>query len=192
MIEIVKLGGSLQNSGLLKEWLESITASGRCNTLIVPGGGLFTEQVRIAQRTWRFSDEIAHSMALLGMQQMALLFKGLHPELQLADTDESIRQAFRQGRGTVWSPDLNWLEQCGVPASWDITSDSLAAWLAGKLNAERLILVKSAKIPEPYTMKQLTELGIVDRAFNQFIDQAGFDIKFFSRSQIKLFRTDRF
>ncbi len=191
MIEIVKLGGSLQNSQLLKDWLDCITAPGRCSTLIVPGGGMFVEQVRKTQKMWRFSDDIAHSMALLGMQQMALMFKGLHPELQLADTDESIRHAFRQGRTGVWSPDIAWLERCGVPESWDVTSDSLAAWLAGKMNADRLVLIKSAKIPEPYTMTQLIELGIVDKAFNHFIDKAGFDIKFFSRSQIKLFRTDR-
>lgn len=192
MIEIIKLGGSLQYSHWLKDWLDCIVKSGRCDTLIVPGGGMFAEQVRKAQGTWRFSDEIAHSMALLGMQQMALLFKGVCPDLPIAETEESVRNAFKRSRTVVWSPDLAWLDRCGLPASWDVTSDSLAAWMAGKMNADRLVLIKSAKITEPYTIIELMESGIVDGAFNHFIDKARFDIKFFSRSQIKLFKADRF
>jgi aspartokinase-like uncharacterized kinase len=29
-----------------------------------------------------------------------------------------------------------------VPHSWDVTSDSIAAWVAGAIGAERLVLVK--------------------------------------------------
>lgn len=192
MIEIIKLGGSLQDSALLQDWLECIEAVRRDKTLIVPGGGRFADQVRKAQRHWRFSDEIAHSMALLGMQQMALMFKGIDPKLQIAGTDETIRKAFARGHTVVWSPDLDWLEQCKVAASWDVTSDSLAAWMAAKLNADRLVLVKSAKIPDYWTISELSEMGLVDRGFSHFIDQGRFDIKFYSRDQTMLFRTDSF
>lgn len=192
MIEIIKLGGSLEDSALLKEWLDCIETYSRGNTVIVPGGGMFAEQVRKAQRHWRFSDEIAHSMALLGMQQMALMFKGIYPELQLAGTSDAIRKVLKQHQAVIWLPDLAWLEQNKMPASWDVTSDSLAAWMAAKINADRLVLVKSAKIPKPCTIKQLTEMGIVDRAFIHFIDKKRYDIKFFSRDQITLFKTDRF
>jgi 5-(aminomethyl)-3-furanmethanol phosphate kinase len=32
-----------------------------------------------------------------------------------------------------------------IPSSWDVTADSLAAWLAGRLRAPRLLLVKRAR-----------------------------------------------
>ncbi|HET8757356.1 MAG TPA: hypothetical protein VFM58_15160, partial [Solirubrobacteraceae bacterium] len=31
----------------------------------------------------------------------------------------------------------------GLPASWDVTSDSIAAWVAGRAGAGRLVLVKA-------------------------------------------------
>jgi aspartokinase-like uncharacterized kinase len=62
------------------------------------------------------------------------------------------------------------LDAAGVAASWDITSDSLAAWLAGQLAADELVIVKSAKITEPYTLSGLQQQQILDAAFTQFAD----------------------
>ena len=48
-----------------------------------------------------------------------------------------------EDRTPVWLPST-----CGHPGvrqslpSWDVTSDSLAAWLAGKLGADALLLIK--------------------------------------------------
>lgn len=189
MTVIIKLGGSLADSSLLKEWLDCIETSRQNKTVIVPGGGMFAEQVRKSQKQWHFSDEVAHSMALLAMQQMALLFQGINRRLQIAGTAEAIQHIFRRQQAVIWSPDIAWLEQAEVPASWEVTSDSLAAWMATKMNADRLVLVKSAKIPEPGTIPQLTDMGLVDKAFCHFIEKGSFDIKFFSRNQITLFRT---
>ena len=188
MTVIIKLGGSLADSSLLEEWLDCIETSSQDKTVIVPGGGMFAEQVRTSQRQWRFSDEVAHSMALLAMQQMAMLFQGINRRIQIAGTAEAINHIFRRQQAVIWSPDLAWLERSEIPASWEVTSDSLAAWMATKMNADRLVLVKSAKIPEPGTIPQLTELGIVDKAFTHFIEKGRFEIKFFSRNQITLFR----
>jgi dihydroneopterin aldolase len=33
-----------------------------------------------------------------------------------------------------------------LPHSWDVTSDSIAAWVAGEVGAERLVLAKAAKV----------------------------------------------
>lgn len=188
MTVIIKLGGSLADSSILKEWLDCVENSRQDKTVIVPGGGMFAEQVRKSQKQWHFSDEVAHSMAMLAMQQMAMLFQGINRRLQIAGTAEAINHVFRRQQAVIWSPDLAWLEQSEVPASWEVTSDSLAAWLATKMNADQLVLVKSAKIPESATIPQLTEMGIVDKAFSHFIEKGRFDIKFFSRNQITLYR----
>jgi dihydroneopterin aldolase len=53
-----------------------------------------------------------------------------------------------------------------VPWSWDVTSDSLAAWLAGRIGAGSVLLVKQVEPPaSPVSAEVLAAQGIVDAAF---------------------------
>ena len=128
---VVKLGGSLSQSDALIKCLNSVEQiyQGRA-VVIVPGGGAFADQVRLAQQRWQFDDKTAHSMAILAMQQMALLIKGLKSDFSIARSVTDIRKQLLRQKIVIWSPDIVELECAGVQASWDITSDSLAAWLA--------------------------------------------------------------
>ncbi|MGZ8152744.1 MAG: amino acid kinase family protein [Methylovulum sp.] len=172
---IVKLGGSLSESDMLINCLDSIEKNyqGR-SVVIVPGGGAFADQVRLAQQHWRFDDSIAHAMALLAMQQMALLLKGLKQAFAIAGSVAEIHEQIDRQKTVIWSPDVLELDNAGIQPTWDITSDSLAAWLAGVLSASELVLVKSAAIDSALSLYQLTEQGIVDRAFCNFAEHAGF------------------
>ncbi len=60
-----------------------------------------------------------------------------------------------------------------LPQSWDLTSDSLAAWLAGKLRAEKLLLIKSVDCPVAQAAKELAEAGIVDPLFPHYAAESG-------------------
>jgi hypothetical protein len=51
-----------------------------------------------------------------------------------------------------------------LPASWDVTSDSIAAWTARQWEADRIILAKSCDAPET-NLSALCQLGMIDRAF---------------------------
>lgn len=176
---VIKLGGSLVESGTLIQCLDKIESRYQNTaTVIVPGGGSFAEQVRVAQKHWQFDDKTAHHMAILAMQQMALLFKGLNDRLVIAHKVADI-QNFGQ-RITIWSPDIVELDNAGIKASWDITSDSLAAWLAHKLTAKKLILIKSATIDTALSLSELAELTIVDNAFCLFTQHAPFKINIFN------------
>ncbi len=55
-----------------------------------------------------------------------------------------------------------------LPTSWDLTSDSLAAWLAEKLNAEHLLIVKSAEIQAQSDIADLIANQIVDPSFSKY------------------------
>lgn len=171
---VIKLGGSLAAAGTLARCLDTIEQSyaGRA-IVVVPGGGLFADQVRFAQQQWRFDDETAHRMALLAMQQMALLFKGLQPHWAISNRVDQLN--VRQ-QVAIWSPDPDELDRAGVAASWDVTSDSLAAWLAGRLSAEELILVKSAAIEASESLPELAARQIVDQAFCGYAADAPFKI----------------
>jgi len=103
-----------------------------------------------------------------------LMFKGLKPDFAIADTVAAIHDQLNRKKTVIWSPDIIELDNAGLEASWDITSDSLAAWLAKKLPATELILIKSAAIDSSLSLHQLTEQHIVDTAFCDFVAKAGF------------------
>ena len=64
----------------------------------------------------------------------------------------------------------------GIPANWHVTSDSLAAWLAARLNAKHLVLVKSARPPvEQISLERLVKDGFVDASFGDYIAGQGFE-----------------
>ncbi len=174
---VVKLGGSLSRSDALINCLSSVQKKfqGRA-VVIVPGGGAFADQVRLAQQRWQFDDKTAHSMAILAMQQMALLINGLKSDFTIVHSVADIRKQLHQQKIIIWSPNIVELDNAGIQASWDITSDSLAAWLASTLSATELILVKSAKIDPGHSLVELAKQDIVDKGFCDFVKQAAYSI----------------
>jgi aspartokinase-like uncharacterized kinase len=174
---VVKLGGSLAESDALIKCLNSVEQNyQRGEVVIVPGGGAFADQVRLAQQHWQLDDQTAHRMAILAMQQMALLFKGLKSHFAIAGSLTDIHIQLNQQKIVIWSPDITELDNAGIQATWDITSDSLAAWLAEILSAEELILVKSAIIDPVLSLQELAEKNIVDIAFCDFVARSSFKI----------------
>ena len=172
---IIKLGGSLLSSGSLKDWLSIITELGAGKLVIVPGGGVFAEQVRIAQKKWRFDDGIAHQMALLAMEQYAYLLKSYASILHLSDSIEGIETVVNQNQIPVWLPS-KMVNQCqALSSNWNLTSDSLALWLAGQLDAEHTLLVKSVSATD-ISSRQLSALNKVDEDFPEFVNKLESDL----------------
>jgi aspartokinase-like uncharacterized kinase len=140
----------------------------------VPGGGPFADQVRALQKRRRFDDAAAHHMALLAMEQYGRMLAGLQPGLRPAATRAEIARARRAGVAAVWMATRMVLADPGIAASWDITSDSLAAWLAGQLTAAGLVLVKSVALSESSVgATALARRGIVDPAFPDYFARSG-------------------
>lgn len=175
---IVKLGGSLSQSDTLVKCLNRVEQNYPDRAVvIVPGGGAFADQVRLAQHHWQFDDKTAHRMAILAMQQMALLFNGIKDNFIIASSLLDIQTQLHKQKIVIWSPNIVELDKAAIQASWDITSDSLAAWLAGVLSAKELILVKSAIINSSFSLQQLAKQNIVDNGFCDFVMQATFKIQ---------------
>ena len=172
-ISVVKLGGSLALSGQLPAWLEAIEA-GAGSVVLVCGGGPFADAVRRAQKRMGFDDEAADLMALMAMEQYGIALAALSKSFVLADCRSAVGAALRAKRVPIWAPRRMVRAAPEIPPSWDVTSDSLAAWLAGELGATRLLLIKRARLPAgTLTAEGLSKDGVVDAAFPRFLAASG-------------------
>jgi aspartokinase-like uncharacterized kinase len=169
---IVKLGGSLFDSAHLGNWLSLLAKVGPL--VVVPGGGPFADQVRQAQLRRGFDDATAHIMALLAMEQFGHLLCGLQAGLIGAATRTQIAEVLERGKTPVWLPASMVMADPGIEHSWDVTSDSLAAWLTGQLGAAKLLLVKSLSLDaEGLPVERLVERGVIDARFGSYLQLPG-------------------
>lgn len=174
---IVKLGGSLAHDPRVVLWLAMLAELGGGRVTVVPGGGAFADAVRTSQRHWQFGDLAAHNMAVLAMAQTAHLFHALEPRLTLAADEAAIRRALHAGQPALWLPFGVLRDAPDLLTSWDVTSDSLALWLARVLNAERLVVVKACSVPAGSTFADLGRLGVLDAQFDAWSRDAPFPIE---------------
>jgi 5-(aminomethyl)-3-furanmethanol phosphate kinase len=165
---VIKFGGSLAFSHNLQQWIGAC-AIGAGRVVIVPGGGPFADTVRSAQAPMQFDDAAAHRMAVLAMEQYGHALASGNDVLALADTADAIRHCLAMQRVPVWLPARMVFDAGDIAQSWDVTSDSLAAWLAGRIGAARLFLVKSVELAaRRERCETLAATGIVDRAFPRY------------------------
>jgi len=186
---IVKLGGSLLGSPELKQWLEVFAQHGDGKIVIVPGGGILADAVHESQVISGCSDAVAHQMAVMAMDQFGVLMSGLNPKLVTAESELEIAERGWQHRAIVWLPSKMVCADDTIPTTWQVTSDSLAAWLASKLNAEHLILVKSERPQgvDQVSLERLTKDGYVDDHFGDYIVGRNFNTWVVGRQDYRAF-----
>jgi len=167
---VVKLGGSLMQSRLLPIWLDRLQKYRHRGIVIVPGGGIFADHVRQLQHRWCFDDDVAHKLALRAMEQYALVLQALAGSLTVTRTRSEIEKAVTNGETALWFPWDMVADNRELAASWDITSDSLALWLAGSLQYQNLLLVKSVTPPEcDFSAQSLSGKGYLDDGFPGYL-----------------------
>jgi aspartokinase-like uncharacterized kinase len=168
-VQVVKIGGSLTGSAELLRWLDVIATAGVGKVVLVPGGGPWADEVREAQKREGFDDRVAHRRALRAMEKYGKTLARTRANLVPAGSIAQINAALHDGRIPVWMPHDMVVADASIRESWDVTSDSLAAWLARQLNAATLLLVKSLKIDGPQPgIEDLVRRGWVDPAFAEF------------------------
>jgi aspartokinase-like uncharacterized kinase len=163
---VLKLGGSLARAAELPHWLSTCAGLGG-RLVVVPGGGPYADAVRGVQALWEFPDARAHAMALSAMELYAQQLCAMESRLVTAASRETIRQVLSDGGVPVWLPRAMVLADAGIPQNWSATSDSLAAWLAVRLAARLLILVKRIEAGSG-DFAALAAAGVVDTAFPSF------------------------
>jgi aspartokinase-like uncharacterized kinase len=160
---VVKLGGSLHHQ--IPEIVPLLCKSERL--LVVPGGGLFADVVRQEH----VSDDSAHWMAIAAMEQYAWVIAshGMKTTDILAIPETT----------AVFLPYISMRQHDPLPHSWDVTSDSIAAWIAAELGIELLVL----KSVDGIFLKGINQKQVTTPIKNDVVDP--FFIPFVLKHRIK-------
>ena len=159
---VIKVGGGmLARADTFHAVIAEISVANReAALLIVPGGGPFADTVRDLDRQIGLSDDAAHWMAILAMDQYAHLIASRLPSGEVVCGPDEIESALKRRRIPVLAP-YQWMRDVDpLPHSWDVTSDSISAWVAGQVGAARLVLVKPSGA---------SGSDIVDRCFSSVL-----------------------
>jgi len=174
-LRIIKLGGSLLSCSQLNQhvtdWLDKQSAA---KNVFIVGGGPWADAVRTADQTFSLDDETSHWLCIRAMGISARIFASLDqcrplitdwPELlQVTQGDTNRFQAILDVQQFLAAVEPN-CEGAGLPASWNVTSDSIAARVAQVLDADELVLLKSAICPAGKDLQQIGQSGYVDQHF---------------------------
>lgn len=178
---IVKLGGSLRHSASLPAWLACLAARRDPAPVIVPGGGGFAHEVRRFQQRWWTPDAHADALARESMVLFGHCLLGLAPALRGFRAPDT---ALPPGPAGIWLPSGPDASPDPLPASWAVSSDSMALWLAGLRGVRELVLVKH--LPEGPTVLDGRDPGalpLLDRHFPVLLAESTLKVTLLSQAQ---------
>ena len=137
---VVKIGGGLLREagpdGLRRACAEVSAAAAHQPVLVVPGGGPFADAVRELDARLDLGDAVAHELALRAMDQLGIVLGELLPGAQW------LAQLSAPRRLSILRAHPAFAARADVPASWAVTSDSLAVLAAGAIGAAEAVLLK--------------------------------------------------
>lgn len=140
---VVKVGSSLATcpEKLRNLCLKISEISKEHKLIVVPGGGEFADVVRRLDKRFHLSCNTSHRMAILGMDQYGMLLSDLTPFSVTTDKLEEIKYLLDINKLPIFLPSNLLLQEDPLENSWAVTSDSIAVYLAGKLQVTKVLLV---------------------------------------------------
>lgn len=180
-VRIVKVGGSLFDlpdlADRLRQWLSRQSPA---HHVLLAGGGSLVDQVRQWHVINPMEDAAAHWMCVDLLTATAQLLHARLPEIPLIEDDHQLRESMGIRGRTIFGP-AKWMRHSEpklpgtrLPATWEVTSDSIAARLAVVLEAEELVLIKS-KLPENGAdggIRALSAAGYIDPMLANLVEKS--------------------
>lgn len=142
MEAVLKVGGSLaEDSTCLKKLCQKLSELAEAHRIVVvPGGGKFADTVRKVDMIFGLSDTVAHKMAILAMDQYGLFLSDITPNSCVSGVLDEIEDSAKD-KLPIFLPSQIMFSRDPLEHSWDVTSDSIASYVASELHAEKLVLV---------------------------------------------------
>ena len=143
MDAVIKVGGSIAED---PERLRALCAklsefAKKYAIVVVPGGGRFADVVRDFDQRFTLSSGISHRMAILGMDQFGLLLAQIIPNSCATYLLNDAKQLSEIRVAPIFLPSRLMFKEDPLENSWDVTSDSISAYVASRLRVAKVILV---------------------------------------------------
>ncbi|MCW4009650.1 MAG: delta 1-pyrroline-5-carboxylate synthetase [Candidatus Bathyarchaeota archaeon] len=143
MDAVIKVGGSLaENPEALKALGFVLSGAAKKHRLVVvPGGGRFADAVRELDAKFGLPAVVSHRMAIFAMDQYGLLLSQVFPVAVACDSLGEALALAEKGKLAVFLPSKLLLQGDPFSPSWEVTSDSIAAYIAVRLGATKAVFV---------------------------------------------------
>lgn len=139
---LVKIGGSLYHTKALTKIEKTINMlKSSVQIIIVPGGGPFADLARKSYKNFNLDEDSAHWMAIAAMDQYGWLLNGLSMGI-VADSIYQVSELLRERRPVIFLPYNFLYHKDPLPHSWQVTSDSISAYLAEIFQPDLFVLLK--------------------------------------------------
>lgn len=143
---IFKIGGKiLENSNNIKSTFSQLTQLFEKEILqkiiVIPGGGTLANFVRSLDDILEIGNDLAHWIAIYSMNYNGIILNRKYPNLESIDklkTFQDAKQMF-----CIFLPYSFLREDDTLPHNWDVTSDSIALYVANKLKLSQCFLIKN-------------------------------------------------
>ena len=194
MDAVIKIGGSLaEDPERLRALCRKLSdLSKNYAFIVVPGGGRFADVVRDCDQQFNLPNAVSHRMAILAMDQFGLLLSQIIPDSSATYSLDEAKQLANRGIVPVFLASQLMFKEEPLDNSWDVTSDSIAAYVAGRVSAKKLVLAtdvdgvftsdpkkhSDAKLIERLSAEELQELKqrtSVDRFLPKLLLEIGID-----------------
>ncbi len=176
-IRVIKLGGSLLTLPSLNEkfqhWCDE---NPHPLSLVIVGGGGVVNAIREIDRVGQLPEAFCHWTCIDLLQHTARVAHQILDNVELWETLDQLRERLAQPLVSSPSPVTSIVQlglcirrgepNMGLPESWEVTSDALAAAFARINAAEELVLMKSCDAPgDDSQLERLAAAGFVDPYF---------------------------
>jgi len=140
---VIKVGGSLaedpERLRVLCHRLSDLAK--KYAVIVVPGGGKFADAVREYDQRFALSSVASHKMAILAMDQFGLLLSDIISGSRVFHQLETAKDLSEAKVVPIFLPSHWMFEEDPLENSWDVTSDSIAAYVAERVHAGKVVLV---------------------------------------------------
>jgi len=145
---VFKIGGKiLEDNKNLECTISQLKKLYKDNTLqkiiIIPGGGSYANFIRSIDKNLVLGDDLAHWMAIFSMDYNGKDLNRKFLDFECIDDFKNIQRAKRIS--CIFLPYKYLRKKDELPHSWDVTSDSIAIYIANKLNLNECYLIKDVE-----------------------------------------------
>jgi 5-(aminomethyl)-3-furanmethanol phosphate kinase len=174
-VTLIKVGGSLLDWAELPARLRGFLEQRRLEDpafrpVLLCGGGPFADTVRRLDRVHHLGDYASHRLAIQAMDFGATVLLCLLRGALGVDRLEALDEEWASDDipllvTSMILDELETKQASPLPHSWDVSSDTIAAWIASQIPAKSLVLLKSASLPPRATRDVAARLKLVDPFF---------------------------